>query len=206
MGQRMFVAITPPDEVREHLADFLAPRVGMTWIDPAQWHLTLAFLASVPEHRIDELVERLETAASRRHTCELALVGAGAFPAAERAAVLWLGLHVDGRDASGRDSLGAAETEVHRLAINARAAATKIGAPPDGQRFVPHLTVARPRRPIEATKWLRVLDSYRGPTWELTEIDLVASYLGEGARRRPRYETVATIALGATVRVSEDAL
>ncbi|MEI2827955.1 MAG: 2'-5' RNA ligase family protein [Dermatophilaceae bacterium] len=72
----------------------------------------------------------------------------------------------------------------------------RSGAPPDGKRFVPHLTLARLKRPIEATKWLRVLDTYRSPRWHLDEIDLVASYLGEGPGRRPRYETAATIPLG----------
>ena len=193
MGQRMFVAITPPDDVREHLADFLAPRAGMPWIDTAQWHLTLAFLASVPEHRTDDLVETLTRSAARRLPCRLALAGAGAFPSVERATVLWLGLDVDGIPASAP---GAPETEVHRLAVNARAAGTAIGAPPDGKRFVPHLSLARLTRPIEATKWLRVLDTYRSPAWRLDAIDLVASYLGEGPHRRPRYETVATIPLG----------
>lgn len=193
MGQRMFVAITPPDDVREHLADFLAPRAGMPWIDSAQWHVTLAFLASVPEHRIDDLVETLTRSAARRLPCRVALAGAGVFPSVERATVLWLGLDVDGIPASAP---GAPETEVHRLAVNARAAGAAVGAPPDGKRFVAHLSLARPARPIEATKWLRVLDTYRSPAWRLDAIDLVASYLGEGPRRRPRYETVATIPLG----------
>ena len=193
MGLRMFVAITPPEHVREHLADFLAPRVGMPWIDEAQWHVTLAFFESVPDHRIDDLVETLSRSAGRRRPCRLTLTGAGAFPHVDRAVVLWLGLDVDGIPASAP---GAPETEVHRVAVNARAAGTAIGALPDGKRFVPHLTLARLKRPIEATKWLRVLDTYRSPRWHLDEIDLVASYLGEGPGRRPRYETAATIPLG----------
>ena len=130
-----------------------------------------------------ELAERLTTKARKRHTFTTALAGAGAFPNPARASVLWLG--VDG-----------GTTELADLAAAARAAGAKVGGPPDGTRFTPHLTLARPRPPVEATRWLRVLDSYRGPTWEVAEIDLIASYLGEGPSGRPRYETIARAALG----------
>ena len=61
----MFVSVTPPEEVREGLASFLEAREGMPWIDPSQWHLTLAFMPSVPQAREDELVEHLGSAAAR---------------------------------------------------------------------------------------------------------------------------------------------
>jgi 2'-5' RNA ligase len=83
-----------------------------------------------------------------------------------------------------------------RLATGARAAASKAGVAVDGARFKPHVTVARLKHPQEATPWVRLLDAYRGPAWTVDHIDLVASYLGEGPRKRPRYETVASFPLG----------
>ena len=66
----MFVALVPPDEVLEDLSEFLAPRQaaepGFRWTVPDQWHLTLAFMASVAERHLDDLVARLERAAARR--------------------------------------------------------------------------------------------------------------------------------------------
>jgi 2'-5' RNA ligase len=94
--------------------------------------------------------------------------------------VLWAGLDVDD-DGS---------TEISRMATGARAAANRAGVPVDGQRFRPHLTVARLGHPQEVTPWVRLLDSYRGPTWTVDRMTLVASYLGEGPRGRPRYEAV----------------
>lgn len=185
MGQRMFVAIRPPEPVRDSLADFLEPREGMPWIAAEQWHLTLAFSAGVPEHRVDELVDRLQVKAAKRRPFAAYLSGAGAFPNPAKAQVLWLDLPVP----SDGEVLG-------RLAMGARAALGKVGAAPDGKRFTPHVTVARLRRPIEATRWLRVLDTYRSPEWVVDEIELVASHLGEGPSGRPRHETVATIPLG----------
>ncbi len=44
---------------------------------------------------------------------------------------------------------------------------------------------------------MRLLDAYRGPVWEVTELALIASHLGEGPRKRPRYELVDSFTLGA---------
>jgi len=176
---RMFVAIRPSEEVREQLAEFLRPRTGMTWIDAAQWHLTLAFLASVPAHRDDELVDALRRTALRHDTFDLQLGGAGAFPNPLEARVMWLRPSVD----------------LTALATGVRHAANSVGATPDGQRFVGHLSVARLRRPVDARRWLQVLDTFESEVWRVDEIELVASYLGEGPHRRPRHETVATLPL-----------
>jgi RNA 2',3'-cyclic 3'-phosphodiesterase len=65
----MFVALVPPDEVVEHLDEFLEPRrsaASFRWAVPEQLHVTLAFLASVEDRHLDELVERLGRAAARR--------------------------------------------------------------------------------------------------------------------------------------------
>lgn len=177
----MFVALRPPQSVRDHLADFLEPRTGMTWIDPVQWHITLAFLAAVPEHRDADLIAALRRTALRHNAFELRLGGAGAFPDPAAARVLWLRPDVD----------------LTRLATGVRHAANSVGATPDGQQFVGHLSVARLRRPTDARRWLQVLDTFQSDPWQAGEVELVASYLGEGPRRSPRHETVAALPLTA---------
>lgn len=184
----MFVAIVPPEEALEDLGEFLAPRQeadgGFRWTVPEQWHVTLAFMPQVNDRSLDDLVARLQRAAARRTPFTVGVAGGGAFPNAARAKVLYAGLDV-----------GDAE-ELRRLATGARAAAGKAGADAEGGRFHPHLTLARIGRPLDVTKWVRVLDAYRGPAWEAREVRLVESHLGEGPRRRPRYEVVASFALG----------
>ncbi|HEX5562884.1 MAG TPA: RNA 2',3'-cyclic phosphodiesterase [Nocardioidaceae bacterium] len=183
----MFVALVPSADALEDLAEFLGPRQeagrDLRWTEPAQWHLTLAFLADVAERHLDDLTERLGRAAARRTPFEARLVGGGAFPDAARARVLFAAVAAPG-------------PELDRLATGVRAAATKAGANPAGGRFRPHVTLARVRRPVEATRWLRVLDTYRGPAWSAAEVALVESHLGEGPRGRPRHEIRATFALG----------
>ena len=188
MTQRMFVAAVPPDDVLEDLEEFLSVRRdadrSLRWTLPEQWHLTLAFLPAVPSRSLDDLVDRLARAAGRRAPMATSLVGGGAFPNPVRARVLWAGVEVD--DRVGLD----------RLATGCRAAATKAGVEVPGERFKPHVTLARAGRPFEATRWLRVLEAYRGPRFTLDTVSLVASYLGEGVRGRPRYEVVEQFTLG----------
>src|SRR5680860_999910 len=185
---RMFVAIVPPPSVIEDLAEFLAPRQevepGFRWTAPEQWHVTLAFMPSVADRHLDDLVARLTRAAHRRTRFSLAVAGAGAFPNQGRAKVLYAGL-----------DMGDEREELSRLATGARAAANKAGADADGGRFHPHVTLARIGRPAEATRWIRVFDAYRGPEWTASEITLIESHLGEGPHRRPRYEVVDTFPL-----------
>jgi 2'-5' RNA ligase len=114
---------------------------------------------------------------------EARITGGGAFPNVGRAKVLFAGVETE-------------VEELRRTATGARAALAKAGAEVDGQRFRPHLTLARIGRPVEATSWVRLFEAYSGPAWQIEHIALVASYLGEGPRRRPRHEVVETFSLG----------
>ncbi|RNM12451.1 RNA 2',3'-cyclic phosphodiesterase [Nocardioides pocheonensis] len=189
---RMFVAAVPPPEVLEDLEEFLSVRReagGFRWTLPEQWHVTLAFLAEVPDRTYDDLVDRLGRAARKRRPMRAAVVGGGAFPNVGRARVLWAGVELDAGQPEGTE-------ELRRLATGCRAAASKAGIEVAGERFKPHLTLARMSRPIEATRWVRLLDAYRGPDFAIDEIALIASHLGEGPRKRPRYEVRERFALG----------
>ena len=183
---RMFVAVIPPEEVVEDLDEFLSVRreaEGLRWTLPEHWHLTLAFLEHVPDRAYDDLVERLRRAAHKRSPQSAAVVGGGAFPHPDRAKVIWAGVELE--DPVGLD----------QLATGCRAAASKAGVAVPGERFRPHLTLARTGHPTSATRWLRVLDAYRGPPFAITETALVRSHLGEGPNRRPRYEVLETFPL-----------
>ncbi|PZM97596.1 MAG: RNA 2',3'-cyclic phosphodiesterase, partial [Actinobacteria bacterium] len=66
--------------------------------------------------------------------------------------------------------------------------------PYDRKPFRPHLTIARPGERVTADDVAAdraLLADYRGPTWPVTEMVLVRSYLGP----RPRYERLATWSL-----------
>jgi 2'-5' RNA ligase len=188
-AMRMFVALAPSSPALQDLAEFVEPRrdadPALRWSTAEQWHVTLAFLPDVPERTLDDLQERLARAAARRRSFGLSVAGGGAFPDVARARVLYAGLDVDD------------ETELGRLATGARAAANRAGAGADGGRFRAHLTLARSRQPHDLTRWVRVLESYRGPLWWAEEIRLVWSRLGQGPGGRPLHELVETFPLSA---------
>ena len=182
----MFVALVPPEEAVEDLDAFLEVRRGAApfrWTTAEQLHVTLAFLAEVPDRSLDELVERLAAAARRRTPAAARIAGGGAFPHPDAAKVLWAGLDADA-------------DELARMAEGARRAAAAAGVAVDGQRFLPHLTVARLGRGQQVTRWVQLLDGYAGPSWVADEWSLVASHLGEGPGRRPRHEVVETLRVG----------
>lgn len=191
---RCFVAVVPPVEVVEQIDAFWEPRreaADWRWTSPDQLHLTLAFLPRVAEYQLDELTERLSVAVARRGPLQVQISGGGAFPSVDRAKVLWAGVSATMDD--GADELA-------RLAIGARNAAAASGVEVDGARFRPHLTLARIGHPEEVTRWLRVADTFTSAPFDVEEIALIASHLGEGARRRPRYERLADLPLGGGAR------
>lgn len=186
---RMFVALVPPESALDDLDRFLAVRReagDFRWTPVEHFHVTLAFCDHVPDRSLDDFVERLTRAGRKRRQVTTSIRGGGAFPDVARARVLWAGLGLSEADAE----------EVRRMAVGARAAAAKAGIEVDGQRFRPHLTVARTGRPSEVSNWVRLLDAYAGPTWTTDRLSLIASHLGEGPRRRPRYELVSEFAVG----------
>ena len=142
---RLFVAIAPPaavlDELDAQVGPLRARQEDLRWTNREAWHVTLAFLGQVDEPTVARLMPRLERAARRYHKIRLAFSGAGAFPAADRANVLWSGLSGD------------CET-LARLAESVAAGASRAGTPPPGKtrRFQPHMTLARCRMPADVTE------------------------------------------------------
>jgi 2'-5' RNA ligase len=134
---RGFVAVVPPEDVLDALEGRVAPvrdaNNGLRWSRREQWHLTLRFLGPVPD--VDGLIVAVRDALRPVPPVDaLLLGGAGAFPNARRASVLWFGLR------GGADALA-------RVAGAVEAAAVAAGFAPEPRPFRAHLTVARLPRP-----------------------------------------------------------
>ncbi len=100
---RLFVAVRPAADAASHLDDFLDVRraaAGFRWASAEHFHVTLGFLGDVADYQLDELVELLSSAATRRTPFETRIAGGGAFPNVSAAKVLWAGLDLD-TDAKG---------------------------------------------------------------------------------------------------------
>lgn len=191
---RLFAAIVPPADAVEHLDDFLDPRrdatgegSGLRWALAEQFHVTLAFMPDVPELVMDDYVDRLADGLTRTPIPVLRLAGPVAFPNAHETRALAVGVVPESEGA---------DVVLERMAGRARNAAVTVGTEVDGQRFRPHLTIARLRQRADTTNWVRLLETYAGPEWPVLEVAVIASHLGQGPGGRPRYETVAEIPLG----------
>jgi 2'-5' RNA ligase len=181
---RLFVAVVPPPEVLTDLGAAVAPRQAepaarrdLRWTGPEDWHVTLAFLGDVPDPVATGLAPALERAAAGHRPFPLALAGAGAFPAAPQARVLWCGLDGD-------------HTGLAALAASVADAVTCAGAaPPDaGRPFRPHLTLARSRgrTPADVRDLVTALSGYASPSWPVDRIQLIDSHPGG----KPRYSPI----------------
>jgi RNA 2',3'-cyclic 3'-phosphodiesterase len=163
---RAFVAVVPPDDVLDAIEARVAPlRVShdeLRWSGRAQWHLTLRFLGPVPD--VDMLLRAMhEELASIPRIGGVAVAGAGAFPSASRASVLWLGI---------RDGAVA----LTRVAESVEWASVAAGFAPDARAFAPHLTVARvPRRRDVAAVLAALGDDPIGAPWPVDDVVLVSS-------------------------------
>ena len=191
MTIRLFAAIVPPEDAVEHLDAFLEPRrdaADFRWTLAEQFHITLAFMAAVPdERRVDDFIDRYAEGLERTPIPDLKLAGPIAFPDAAATRALAVGVHPVSE---------AADVILERMAGRARNAAVVTGIEVDGQRFRPHLTIARLRQKADTTDWVRLLETYDGPDWPVYEVAVIASRLGEGPAGRPRYETRAEIPIG----------
>ena len=187
---RLFVAIVPPPHALAELSAAVEPiraaAPELRWAGRESWHLTLAFLGEVDELVLPPLTSRLGRAAGRHPDQDLAVAGAGAFPSAARARILWAGIDADQRGLAA-------------LAASVAAAARRAGAPPpdEGRKYRPHLTLARCRQPENVSRLTQALASFAGTQWTARSIHLIRSHQSSGA---PQYEELAGWPLRSSAR------
>lgn len=165
---RLFAAVRPPGPVAEVVGG--AVRQALTRpgcpparpVPPEQLHITLAFYGEVTPAVVPDLSRRLERAAARTPAVPVVLAGAGAFPRAARAQVLWV----------------AVEGDLALLAARCQAAGRRTGIAREERRWRAHLTVARVRVPADARCFVEALAGLRTDQWTAGELQLVRSRLG----------------------------
>lgn len=182
---RCFVAVPIADEVRRALAAAVAswrerPELaGLRWTDPEGWHVTLAFIGSMPADTVKGTAAKVRRSVRGRRAVSLVGDGVGAFPSPRRATVLWYGI----LDADG---------SLERLARDLRSGLSVANAQP----FRAHLTLARARgRPLDLAGFVTSA-SVPSLVFDVDRVDLMRSHLGRGPAR---YEVIASASLGATV-------
>jgi 2'-5' RNA ligase len=191
MGEtgRGFVAVVPPPAVLDEVA---ARSVGLELpgtarrTTRAQWHLTLQFLGNrVDFDAVAGALADLAVGPGR-----LRLGGAGGFPSARRARILWIGL------TEGAPYLGQLVAAIGSLLA-------PLGHEAEARDHHAHLTLARFKAPFDARPLVAALGvDPVGDAWTSAEVVLFRS---QTRRTGAEHEERARIALeGREGRVSSD--
>ncbi|WP_246268947.1 RNA 2',3'-cyclic phosphodiesterase [Acrocarpospora macrocephala] len=172
----MFVALVPPPDVLAEVEEAVEPLrrewPELTWVEPVNWHITLAFLGEVPDKARAELGVRLARAAGHHEPVTLALGRSGAFAKPGRAVTLWLSLRAPARLA--------------RLAGSLAAGARRAGAGHIDERpYRAHFTLARSRKSAEISPLVEALSEFEGTFWQATSAQLFESHQGPPLRYEP---------------------
>ncbi len=178
MSHRLFVAIRPPEDVRERLLDLMEGIEGARWQDEEHLHLTLRFVGEVERPVANELAEALGRITAPRFTLQVA--GVGHFERKGHPHAVWAGL-------GPNEGLDVLRQRVERACVNA-------GLERETRRFSPHITLARLGQgsgPIGP--WLAANGPLRTRAWEVEAFSLYESHLSQSGAR---YEEVVRYPLG----------
>ena len=169
---RLFVAAWPSEPARRALGAVqrAANDSSLRWERVANWHVTLAFLGSVPDEEVDDLAAALQPLSSL--SAGLAVAG----PATETL---------------GRGVLCVPVAGIDDIAAAARSATLPFNRSEDRDRpFVGHLTLARARRRRSVPP--RAVGLPVEASWAVEEVRLMSSRTGPAGSS---YHVVARVGL-----------
>ncbi|HJQ25005.1 MAG TPA: RNA 2',3'-cyclic phosphodiesterase [Blastocatellia bacterium] len=167
---RTFVCIEVPAAIKARLEalqrTLRQSDVPISWVKPANIHLTLKFLGDVAASRIEDVRHAVERACQSIPPFEISVEGSGGFPSAKRPRVLWVGL-------------APLPEALRRLHSNVEAELEREGFAREGRRFAPHLTIARVRDPFKAQATVEALQAagFAAETFRATEVVVMRSEL-----------------------------
>jgi 2'-5' RNA ligase len=174
---RLFVAIRPPEPIRDLLIDAMDDSADFRWQDEEQLHLTLRFVGEVDRPLAEDLANALSRI--RAEPFVLRISGVGRFEQRSGGA-LWAGVEP-------REPLAALAAKVERTC-------QQVGLEPEHRAYHPHVTLARwkGRRSREVASFL---ERARGLSSDPFEVDAFTLFESRLSRHGAHYEQVASYPL-----------
>ena len=174
---RLFVAIRPPEAIRDLLIDAMDDSADFRWQSDEQLHLTLRFIGEVDRPLAQDLADAL----AHIHTpsFDLRVSGVGRFEQRNSGA-LWAGVEP--------------KEPVVALAAKIERVCQQTGLEPERRAFHPHITLARwkGRRSHEVARFLDRAHGLSSDQFRVSEFILFESRL---SRHGSHYEEDATYPL-----------
>jgi RNA 2',3'-cyclic 3'-phosphodiesterase len=174
---RLFVAIRPPERIRERLAGVMGGVSGARWTEEDRLHLTLRFIGEVDRHRAEDVAAALASIHHPRFS--IRVDGLGAFDRRGEPVTLWAGL-------APQEPLRALHKKIDQ-------ALARVGIEPDRRSYAPHITLARLPRgagPLQA-----MLESSGGFTSEAFAVESFTLFESRLGPERPIHTAVADYSL-----------
>ena len=173
---RLFVAIRPPEAIRDLLIDVMDDGADFRWQSDDQLHLTLRFVGEVERPLANDLAHAL--AGVRAPAFELRLAGLGSFDR-RSGGVLWAGVEP--------------AEPVKALAARIERICQAVGLSPERRAFHPHITLARWRGP--RSREARAFLDGRPLASDPFAVDRFILYESHLSRHGAHYEAVETFPL-----------
>ena len=174
---RLFVAIRPPEPIRDLLIDAMDDSADFRWQNDEQLHLTLRFIGEVDRPIAQDLADAL----TRIHAeaFNLRIQGTGRFEQRSSGA-LWAGVEP--------------KAPVAALATKVERACLAVGLEPERRAFHPHVTLARwkGRRNREVAAFL---EQTRGVASDPFQVDRFILFESRLSRHGAHYEAAASYEL-----------
>lgn len=175
---RLFVATRPPEPIRRQLLGLMKGVGGARWQEDDQLHLTLRFIGEVDGRIAEDIAESL--LAVRHPPIDTAIAGIGTFERKGRIDALWAGL-------APADALAGLHRKIDHALV-------RLGLPPEGRAYHPHVTLARfSRRGGDVSAFAALHAGLAGPPFRLASFGLYESRLGSAGAQ---YERLARYDLG----------
>lgn len=175
---RLFLAIRPPEAVRDLLVDAMDDSPELRWVGDEQLHLTLRFIGEVERPLANDLAAALVPL--RFDPFELRVEGVGRFDQRNGGA-LWAGV-------APKQPVAALAGKIERIC-------QEVGLAPERRAFHPHITLARwkgrSRRAADS-----FIEGARGLSSTPFAVDRFILFESRLSRHGPHYEAIATYLLG----------
>ena len=170
---RLFVAIRPPEAIRDRLIDAMDDSPVLRWVPFDNLHLTLRFIGEVERPMAEDIARALH--AIRPPAFSLRLWSVGRFDQRGGGSV-WAGIEP-------REPVAALAAKVDRACVAA-------GLEPEHRAFHPHVTLARFRRSAEqeASDFVRRHSDLASEAFQVDSFTLFESRL---SRHGAHYEPIA---------------
>lgn len=163
---RLFTAIRLPSDVAFALSLLRGDLPGARWIEPEDYHVTLRFIGDVDNETADEVVSTLDRV--DRFGFSLELSGLGTF-GTRKPRALWAAV--------------VPNQPLRELQAEHERRMQRLGLPPEGRKFTPHVTIARLNggvSPADLDLWVSRRLSFRAGPFPVERFALMSARASKG--------------------------